>query len=252
MHAARACRAIGIARACGRRSRARSRGERALSHDLLGDWARMRVLLGEQSLASPADRERAALPRWHRALRLHGQRLLEQSADGCDRWQRAIESLGDGTETESTVIRDVLLESVFLATNASALLERTWPALSANRGRLLNTLLNRFLYVATLPEPRITALMQDEMDEAQWQHFLRMPGGKRIGREYLTLNPTRADKRAGSFKVNLRTGQWADFATGDKGGDAVSLAAYLFGLRQSEAARGIAQALGISGSARRG
>ena len=78
-----------------------------------------------------------------------------------------------------------------------------------------------------------------------------MPGGKRIGREYVTLNPTRADKRAGSFKVNLHTGRWADFATGDKGGDAVSLAAYLFGLRQSDAARRLADALGISEGARR-
>src|SRR2546430_16860445 len=51
-----------------------------------------------------------------------------------------------------------------------------------------------------------------------------MPGGKRVGREYVTLNPTRADRRAGSFKVNLQTGRWGDFATGDKGGDAVSLA----------------------------
>jgi hypothetical protein len=77
-----------------------------------------------------------------------------------------------------------------------------------------------------------------------------MPGGKRIGSEYVSLNPTRADRRVGSFKVNLQTGRWADFATGDKGGDAVSLAAYLFGLRQSEAARRLADALGISKAAR--
>ena len=79
-----------------------------------------------------------------------------------------------------------------------------------------------------------------------------MPGGKRIGREYVTLNPTRADRRAGSFKVNLHTGRWADFATGDKGGDVVSLAAYLFRLRQSEAARRLADALGISGASSHG
>ncbi|MEI8154808.1 MAG: hypothetical protein WCG92_24990 [Hyphomicrobiales bacterium] len=79
-----------------------------------------------------------------------------------------------------------------------------------------------------------------------------LPGGKRIGREYVTLNPTRTDRHAGSFKVNLQTGRWADFATGDKGGDAVSLAAYLFGLRQSDAARRLADALGMSEDARRG
>lgn len=79
-----------------------------------------------------------------------------------------------------------------------------------------------------------------------------LPGGKRLGCEYVARNPTRADRRAGSFKVNLQTGRWADFATGDRGGDAVSLAAYLFGLRQSEAARRLADALGISEVARYG
>jgi hypothetical protein len=79
-----------------------------------------------------------------------------------------------------------------------------------------------------------------------------LPGGKRIGREFVTLNPTRVDRRAGSFRVNLQTGRWADFATGDKGGDTVSLAAYLFGLRQSEAARRLANALGISEDKRNG
>jgi hypothetical protein len=34
-----------------------------------------------------------------------------------------------------------------------------------------------------------------------------MPDGKRVGREYVAKNPTRADKRAGSFKVNLQTGR---------------------------------------------
>jgi hypothetical protein len=72
-----------------------------------------------------------------------------------------------------------------------------------------------------------------------------LPNGKRVGREYVALNPTRLDRRAGSFKVNLETGRWADFATGDKGGDVVSLAAYLFKLRQSDAARRLADALGL-------
>jgi hypothetical protein len=72
-----------------------------------------------------------------------------------------------------------------------------------------------------------------------------IPGGKVLGREYVALNPTRADKRAGSFKINLRTGRWADFATGDKGGDPVSLVAYLEGVSQSEAARRLARMLGL-------
>jgi hypothetical protein len=72
-----------------------------------------------------------------------------------------------------------------------------------------------------------------------------LPNGKLEGREYVALNPRRADRRLGSFRINIATGRWADFATGDAGGDPVSLAAYLFDLSQHEAARGVAATLGI-------
>jgi hypothetical protein len=72
-----------------------------------------------------------------------------------------------------------------------------------------------------------------------------VPGGKILGREYVARNPTRADRRPGSFKVNMRTGNWADFATGDKGGDPVSLCAYVEGVSQGEAARLLAKMLGL-------
>ncbi len=57
---------------------------------------------------------------------------------------------------------------------------------------------------------------------AQW-----LPGGKKEGPEYVVRNPTRADKDAGSFKINLNIGEWQDFAIGDRGKDLVSLVAYL-------------------------
>jgi hypothetical protein len=72
-----------------------------------------------------------------------------------------------------------------------------------------------------------------------------LPDGKREGAEWVAINPTRADNRKGSFKVNLRTGRWSDFATGDAGSDLVALSAFLFRLDQAEAARKIAAALGI-------
>ena len=52
-----------------------------------------------------------------------------------------------------------------------------------------------------------------------------LPAGRVNGREFVALNPRRHDRRPGSFRINLDTGRWADFATGDKGGDPVSLAA---------------------------
>lgn len=71
------------------------------------------------------------------------------------------------------------------------------------------------------------------------------PGGKIMAGEYIARNPKRADKHPGSFKINLRSGRWSDFATGDKGGDAVALVAYLEGVSQGEAARLLAEMLGL-------
>jgi hypothetical protein len=81
-----------------------------------------------------------------------------------------------------------------------------------------------------------------------------LPRGKFIGREYVALNPTRADHRPGSFKIRLsgsRAGSWADFATGERGGDSVSLVAYLENVSQGEAARMLARMLGLEMGGRR-
>jgi hypothetical protein len=62
----------------------------------------------------------------------------------------------------------------------------------------------------------------------------------------MALNPRRVDYNLGSFRINIRTGRWCDFAVeGARGGDVVSLAAYLGGLGQAEAARRLAAMLGI-------
>ena len=80
-----------------------------------------------------------------------------------------------------------------------------------------------------------------------------LPRGKTIGRELVALNPRRADSNLGSFKVNRFNGKWCDFATGDKGGDPISLVAYLAGVSQGEAARLLAQMLGMeTGGCRHG
>ena len=73
-----------------------------------------------------------------------------------------------------------------------------------------------------------------------------LPDGRREGHEWSSRNPRRVDRRPGSFKVNLVTGQWADFALSDaRGGDLVSLAAYLSGQSQTQAARALATMLGL-------
>jgi hypothetical protein len=73
-----------------------------------------------------------------------------------------------------------------------------------------------------------------------------LPHHRIEGVEYVALNPKRPDGNLGSFKINLQTAKWCDFATGDKGCGVVSLASYLFGLSLSEAAKNTFQMLGMT------
>jgi len=72
-----------------------------------------------------------------------------------------------------------------------------------------------------------------------------LPDGKREGDEWVSRNPTRPDRELGSFKVNLRLGIYCDFASGEKGGDLISLFAFIRGLKQGEAARRIIDEQGL-------
>jgi hypothetical protein len=78
-----------------------------------------------------------------------------------------------------------------------------------------------------------------------------LPDGRCAGHEYLALNPHRGDLRLGSFKINLRTGMWADFASGDMGGDPISLVAFIENCKQGEAALKLARFLGLDAGGRR-
>ena len=72
-----------------------------------------------------------------------------------------------------------------------------------------------------------------------------LPGGRREAREWVAHNPNRSDKRLGSFKVNLITGKWCDFSSGDRGGDLVSLAAFVTRTSQRDACIRLAESLGV-------
>ncbi|WP_212372983.1 hypothetical protein [Acetobacter persici] len=77
-----------------------------------------------------------------------------------------------------------------------------------------------------------------------------LPDGKKQGHEWVARNPKRGDRKPGSFSVNLNTGRWADFAEAEaRGGDVISLAAYLAGVTQYEAACELAKMLGLKGGA---
>lgn len=84
------------------------------------------------------------------------------------------------------------------------------------------------------------ALDASERLLARW-----LPDGKRVNGEWQAKNPTRDDRHAGSFSVSITKGAWSDFATGDKGGDLISLYAYLHSLSMVDAAKEVAGQLGI-------
>jgi hypothetical protein len=69
-------------------------------------------------------------------------------------------------------------------------------------------------------------------------NFIRnlLPDGKVEASEFVSLNPTRIDKKLGSFRINTISGKWSDFATNDRGGDLIALYAYLKGISNYEAA----------------
>ena len=73
------------------------------------------------------------------------------------------------------------------------------------------------------------------------------PAGRLNGNEFevgdLQGNPGK------SLKINVKTGVWKDFNTGESGGDMISLYAAIHNLKQGEAARELAQELGITDDA---
>ena len=73
-----------------------------------------------------------------------------------------------------------------------------------------------------------------------------MSGGRNQGREYLALNPKRADGKLGSLSINRDTGAGGDFAIGEAWGDLVAMVAWRFDCSQIEAAERLADLLGIS------
>ena len=91
--------------------------------------------------------------------------------------------------------------------------------------------------VAAAALPHLPALCQ------RW-----LPGGKLEGREW-TVGSLRGEPGR-SCRVNTATGRWCDFSTGERGGDAVSLAAAVARCGQLEAARKLAAMLGLDGGRR--
>ncbi len=65
--------------------------------------------------------------------------------------------------------------------------------------------------------------------------------GKVVGKDYVALNPKRNDGKLGSFRIDIATGMFNDFATGDKGWSIIDLAAFVWNCGIVEAANKLIQ-----------
>lgn len=70
-----------------------------------------------------------------------------------------------------------------------------------------------------------------------------LSGGKRNGHEWVC--GSLAGEEGTSLSINIHTGMWSDFATGEKGGDLVSLYAAIHGLTMGKAALNVARDEGL-------
>lgn len=96
---------------------------------------------------------------------------------------------------------------------------------------------------------RVEALRQVAavaLSNASWLVPELLPTGKLRNGRYWALNPNRGDRSLGSFYVTMETGWWCDRASGDRGGDIVALAAFVWGVKQLEAAEQLASRLNLS------
>jgi len=65
--------------------------------------------------------------------------------------------------------------------------------------------------------------------------------GEIQGSNYVALNPRRNDKHRGSFRIDIATGRFYDFATGDRGGSVIDLAMFVYNCGIVEAAQKLQQ-----------
>jgi hypothetical protein len=148
------------------------RGTIRFFHDLMGDWARYRVLTfaGERLIGQVTTV--ANMPRWGRGIRLYAQSLAEKES-GLEGW-RAFAAQLPPDRAESQLAADLVLDALLLAPNSEMLLEQVWDDLVVDGGGILKRLLQRLLYVASIPDPRFQNLADRDLAESA-EAVLRIP-----------------------------------------------------------------------------
>ncbi len=145
-------------------------------HDMFGDWARFKLILGQITNARAYLLSKEILsPLWMRAIRLYGVFLIEGDSEGSG-WKRAIDTF-EKTDPKAKIIQDILLESIVFSSNPESSLKKTWSKLISDNGTLLSQLLALFLNKGTVPNPGVVswAKLQPQFTTTIASTFDRLP-----------------------------------------------------------------------------
>jgi len=142
------------------------------AHDLMGDWARYRILKLAGNDAPEKAKTLTHIPRWSRAIRLYAQSLAEDSG-GLEKWKAASVQFA-GEDAQSQLASDLFLDGLLFAANSVSLLEQVWPDLIGDKGQILHRLLKRLVHVASFPDWRISGLKDAKLAE-QYEAWFRIP-----------------------------------------------------------------------------
>ncbi|MGW4498902.1 hypothetical protein ACWENR_09825 [Micromonospora sp. NPDC004336] len=134
-------------------------GRVSFAHDLFDDWTLLHYLRSRDDVIGVIA-EKAALPSWHRAIRLYAAGVLREH--GVDRWEADRSALD---AADQPLVADLYLDAVFYAHDADRLLGELWSRLAADSA-LLARLLRRFRFSATVPDSSWITVLADMPDVA--------------------------------------------------------------------------------------
>jgi hypothetical protein len=121
----------------------------SFDHDIVADWARLQMLIEKSPSVFDYLKDRLSSPLWCRALRLLGIHMLEVE-DSIDGWKQLFDSFSKEKE-KGNLAQDFLLEASIFSSDPQNNLNKLWTELIKHEGRLLQRLLIRFMYSASLP-----------------------------------------------------------------------------------------------------
>lgn len=126
----------------------------SFDHDLFADWARFKSLAPWPD-SHTTMREQQGRPPWHRAIRLYALRTLRE--EGVERWaeqHRVLRQAGDA------IAADLYLDAPLFAAEAEDHMQALWATLAEGDQGLLGRMLNRFMLIGSVPDPRAAVLTE--------------------------------------------------------------------------------------------